>query len=88
MHLKIGSDHDDGGSFKASFQVGNVLEPNKSCNTVIWSIFEAKAYRSNLLLCLERFKAHIAQLIKVSWHALFKYMIFDTLYTQIFILSD
>ena len=66
IHLKIGGDH-GGGSFKASFQVGNVLHPNQSSNTVIWSIMEAKDYRSNLLLCLERFEAHIDQFGKICW---------------------
>ena len=58
IHLKIGGDH-DGGSFKMSFQIGNVYSPNKPQNTVIFRIMEAKDYKSNLLLCLERFKAHI-----------------------------
>ena len=57
INLKIGGDH-GGGSFKASFQIGNVFHPNQINNTVIFSIMEAKDYRFNLLLCLERFKAH------------------------------
>ena len=41
IHLKVERDH-GGGSFKMSFQVGNVLNPNKPENTVIFSITEAK----------------------------------------------
>ena len=57
IHLKIGGDH-GGDSFKGSLQVANVEHPNQESNTVIWTIMEAKDYRSNLLLCLERFKSH------------------------------
>ena len=66
VRLKIGGDH-GGSSFKASFQIANVLNPNQPNNTVIFSIMEAKDYRTNLLLCLERFKAHIEQFRKVKW---------------------
>ena len=47
-----------------SFQVENVEHPNKPSNTVIFSHMEAK---SNLVLCLERFKLHISQFSKVHW---------------------
>ena len=50
-----------------SFQVGNVSNPNKPENTVIFSITEAKDYKVNLTLCLERFKAHIEQFNKIKW---------------------
>ena len=66
IHLKIGGDH-GGGSFKMSFQIGNVYSPNKPQNTVIFSIMEAKDYKSNLHLCLERFKAHISKFNKIRW---------------------
>ena len=49
-----------------SFQVGNVLNPNKPQNTVIFSILEAKDYKTNLLLCLERFKTHVLQFSKIK----------------------
>jgi len=64
--LKIDGDH-GGGTFKATFQIANVLNPNQPNNAVIFSMMEAKDYKSNLLLCLERFKAHIAQFNKVKW---------------------
>ena len=66
IHLKIGGDH-GAGSFKMSFHVGNVSNPNKPENTVIFSITEAKDYKVNLTLCLERFKAHIEQFNKIKW---------------------
>ena len=44
IHLKIGGDHGGG--------------TNKPENTVIFSFTEAKEYKVNLTLCLERFKAH------------------------------
>ena len=63
IQLKIGGDH-GGGSFKMSFQVGSVENPNKPENTV-FSITEAKDYKVNLALCLERFEANIEQFSKV-----------------------
>ena len=65
VHLKIGDDH-GGGSFKMSFQIGNVEHPNKPENTVIFSIMEAKDLRSNLMLCLERVKLHIDKIHKLE----------------------
>ena len=66
IHLKIGGDH-GGGSFKMSFQIGNVKNPNKPENTVIFSIMEAKDIKSNLMLCLERFRLHIEKMKKIKW---------------------
>ena len=57
IFLKLGGDH-GGGSFKMSFQVANVENPNKPENTVVFSVLETKDYKSNLVLCLERFKTH------------------------------
>ena len=56
-----------GGSFKMSYQVANISNPNKVANTVILSIFEAKDSRPNLRICLERFKAHIDKLMNLTW---------------------
>ena len=52
VRIKIGGDHDGGGSFKMSYQVANINNPNKVANTVT-SIFEAKDSRRNLRICLE-----------------------------------
>ena len=60
-HIKIGGDH-GGGSFKMSFQVANVENPNRKDNTVVFSIFEAKDYRVNIKLALEHFKTQIKEL--------------------------
>ena len=54
------------GSFKISFQVANTDHPNKAENTVLFSIMEAKDYKANLLLCLQRFKAHIPKFSQVN----------------------
>ena len=66
-HLKVGGNHGGGASFKATFQMANVLNTNQPNNSVIFSIMEANDYRTNLLLCLERFKAHSEQFSKVKW---------------------
>ena len=49
IHIKIGGDH-GGGSFKMSFQVANVENPNRKDNTVVFSIFEAKDVSISSLL--------------------------------------
>ena len=66
IHLKIGGDH-GGGSFKMSFQVANVVNPNRKDNTVVFSIFETKDYRVNMKLALERFKTQIKELQESTW---------------------
>lgn len=67
IHLKIGGDH-GGKSFKMSCEVGNVENPNKVENTFIFSIAEAKDYKSNLMMCLQRFISQIEQFKKITWH--------------------
>ena len=74
IHLKIGGDH-GGGSFKMSFQVANVSNPNKPQNSVVFSVMEAKDCKSNLRLCLERYGRQIDQFEKVTWHGR-KFVIF------------
>ena len=66
IHLKIGGDR-GGGSFKVSFQVANVENPNRKVNTVVFSIFEAKDYRVNIKLALERFRIQIKQFQESPW---------------------
>ena len=61
IHLKIGGDH-GGASFKMSFQVANVVDPNRQDNTVVFNIFVAKDYRVNIKLALERFKIQMKEL--------------------------
>ena len=66
IHLKIGGDH-GGNSFKISFQIGNAEHPNQPQNIVIFSILEAKDYKMNLMLSLERFKLHVAKFSQIRW---------------------
>ena len=66
IHINISGDH-GGGSFKMSFQVANVENPNRKDNTVVFSIFEAKDYRVNIKLALERFKNQIKELQESTW---------------------
>ena len=60
IHLKISEDHGCG-SFKMSFQVANVENPNQNDNTVAFSIFETKYYRVNIKPALERFEIKIKE---------------------------
>ena len=55
VHVKIGGDH-GGGSFKMSYQIANVHNPNSANNTIVFSIFEAKDYCSNIEIALTDFK--------------------------------
>ena len=66
IFVKFGGDH-GGGSFKSTYQIANVLHPNKVENTVIFSIFTQKDSRANLRICLQRFKAQISKLQSVKW---------------------
>ena len=50
-----------------AFQIANVQHPNVPENIVIFSIMEAKDYKANLRLCLERFHTHISHFNKVTW---------------------
>ena len=66
IHIKIGGDHGDT-SFKMGFQIGNVVNPNRKDNTVIFSIFEGKDTRSNLRTCLARYRPQISMLQNVKF---------------------
>ena len=45
--VKTGGDY-GGGSFKLLYQIANAFYPNSFDNTALFSIFEAKDYRSNV----------------------------------------
>ena len=62
--IKIGGDH-GGKSFKMSYQIGNVDNPNRSSNTVLFSIFEGKDNLPNLSMCLDRF--NVDKLLNLTW---------------------
>ena len=57
VHVKIGGDH-GGKSFKACYEICNIPRPNSKNNTIIFSLFEAKDYRSNLRAGLAKFQDH------------------------------
>ena len=66
IHIKIGGDH-GGGSFKMSYQIANVANPNSKDNTTVFSLFEAKDYRINLKSGLTRFSDQIKELQLIKW---------------------
>lgn len=43
-------------------KVVNIERPNSKSNTTVFSIFEAKDYRSNLKIGLSRFKSQVNEL--------------------------
>ena len=66
IHLKIGGDH-GGNSFKMSFQIVNMKNPNSKENTMVFAMFEAKDYRSNLEITLNMYKQQIDDLQLMKW---------------------
>ena len=64
--MKIGGDH-GGGSFKMSLQIVNTANPNSKDNAIIFSIFEEKDYRINILEGLQRFRKQVKDLQEMSW---------------------
>ena len=66
IHIKIGGDH-GGGSFRMSYQIANVANPNSKDNTTVFSLFEAKDYRINLKSGLTRFSDQIKELQLIKW---------------------
>ena len=66
IHIKIGGDH-GGGSFKMCYQIANTNNPNSKENTIIFSTFEAKDYRANLKVGLNRFREQINSLQSMQW---------------------
>ena len=63
--MKIGGDH-GGGSFKMSLQIVNTANPNSKDNAIIFSIFEGKDYRINILEGLQRFRKQLKDLQEMS----------------------
>ena len=56
--MTIGNDH-GGGSFKLSYRIANVSHPKIIDSTVVFNIFEAEDYRSNVKIGLTRFQEQI-----------------------------
>ena len=48
-------------------QIVNTDNPNSKDNTIIFSIFEAKDYRINNLVRLQRFTKQVNNLQEMSW---------------------
>ena len=48
IHVKV-SGYQGGGSFKMSYEIANVHNPNNTDNTIVFIISEAKDYRSNFV---------------------------------------
>ncbi|XP_047124855.1 uncharacterized protein LOC124807217 isoform X1 [Hydra vulgaris] len=67
IHIKIDGDY-GGGSFKMCYQIVNVDKPNSRRNTNIFSIFEAKGYKPNLIVGLSMFTQQINQLQSLCWN--------------------
>ena len=66
IHIKLGGDH-GGGSFKMNFQICNTDRPNSKDNTTVFSIFEAKDFRSNMKIGISRFSEQVNQLQTMKW---------------------
>ena len=67
VHIKVGGDY-GGGSFKICYQVVNVDKPNAKRNTNVFSIFEAKDCKPNLIVGLSRFIQQVNQLQSLCWN--------------------
>ena len=66
IHVKIGGDH-GGGSFKMSYQICNTNNPNSKNNSIVFSLFEAKDHRTNLVVGLSRFQEEIEEIQAMFW---------------------
>ena len=66
INLKIGGDHGEN-LFKMSFQIVNMKNPNSKENTMVFAMFEAKDYRSNLEITLNKYKQQIDDLQLMKW---------------------
>ena len=60
-------DDDGGRSFKMPYQIANVQNPNSTNNTIVFSIFEAKDYRSNMKIGLTQFRGKVKALQSMTW---------------------
>ena len=76
VHVKISGDH-GGGSFKMSYQIANVANPNSKDSTLVFSLFYAKDCRINIKAGLSRFAQQIDELQNMMWRltTIFYFMI-------------
>ena len=72
----LSGDH-GGGSFKMSYQIANVANPNSKDSTLVFSLFYAKDYRINIKAGLSRFAQQIDELQNMMWRltTIFYFMI-------------
>ena len=56
-----------GGSFKMNYQLANVANPYSKDNTLVFSLFEIKDYRINMITGLSRFACQIDELQNMVW---------------------
>ena len=66
VRVKIGGDK-GGGTFKMSFQVGNVSTPNAPENTFVVAIFEGRDSSSNLHIALDQYRDQIFNISGCTW---------------------
>ena len=66
IHIKIGGDF-GGGSFKMSYQIVNQDQPNSKSNSIVFSTFEAKDYRTNLIVGLSRYTLQVDEIQNMIW---------------------
>ena len=64
--VKIGGDK-GGGTFKMSFQVGNVSTPNAPENTFVFAVFEGHDSASNLHIALDQYQDQISEISQFTW---------------------
>ena len=64
--IKIGGDK-GGGSFKMSFQICNLDNPNSIDNTCVFAVFNASDSTTNLHVALDRYKEQIDTLQTLKW---------------------
>ena len=66
MWVKVGGDK-GGGSFKMSFQVGNISTPNAPENTHVFAIYEGHDSATNLHICLDQYRDQIKEISESTW---------------------
>jgi hypothetical protein len=64
--IKIGGDK-GGGSFKMNFQIANLLHPNSSHTTCVFSCYEADDTITNFHVALDRFRSEVNNMGTAQW---------------------
>ncbi len=66
LWIKFGGDK-EGGSFKMSFQIANVKNPNASNNTCVFGMFKASDNPVNLRIAVERYRNQVEEVESKTW---------------------